>query len=85
MTRRPSPARQRRRGLDGAWSGRAVAASRPFRFGGAANLNVHFRALLFDGVYTRSNPTTRPRFYRLPPPTDADIAQLLRRFHRRVE
>ena len=44
------------------------------RFGGSAETNVHFHALLFDGVYTRASPTARPAFHRLPPPTDADIA-----------
>jgi hypothetical protein len=73
--------RAAQRGLVGARSGSVTAIQ---RFGGSANFNVHFHALLFDGVYTRPSPTTRPRFYRLPPPTDADIAQLLRRLHRRV-
>jgi hypothetical protein len=35
-------------------------------------------------VYTRATPAARPRFHRLPPPTDADIVQLLTRLHRRV-
>jgi hypothetical protein len=48
-------------------------------------LNVHFHALLFDGVYTRASPTARPRFHHLPPPTDADITALLTRVHRRVQ
>jgi hypothetical protein len=60
-----------RRGLVGVRSGSVTAIQ---RFGGSANLNVHFHALLFDGVYTRASPTARPRFHRLPPPTDADIA-----------
>jgi hypothetical protein len=45
---------------------------------------VHFHALLFDGVYTRTSPTARPVFHRLPPPTDTDIAVLLARVQRRV-
>jgi hypothetical protein len=45
---------------------------------------VHFHALIFDGVYTRATPQARPVFYPLPPPTDADIAALLTRRHRRV-
>ena len=57
--------RAARRGLVGARSGSVTAIQ---RFGGSANLNVHFHALLFDGVYTRATPTTRPRFHRLPPP-----------------
>jgi hypothetical protein len=73
--------RAARRGLVGARSGSVTAIQ---RFGGSANLNVHFHALLFDGVYTRASPTVRPVFHRLPPPTDADIAALLVRVQRRV-
>jgi hypothetical protein len=69
------------RGLVGARGGAVTAIQ---RFGGSANLNVHFHALLFDGVYTRATPTARPIFRRLPPPTDADIAAVLARVHRRV-
>ena len=70
-----------RRGLVGARSGSVTAIQ---RFGGSANLNVPFHALLFDGVYTRASPTARPVFHRLPPPSDADIAALLARVERRV-
>jgi hypothetical protein len=70
-----------RQGLVGARSGSITAIQ---RFGGSANLNLHFHALLFDGVYTRASPTARPGFHRLPPPTDADIAALLARAERRV-
>ena len=73
--------RAARRGLVGGRSGSITAIQ---RFGGSANLNVHFHALLFDGVYTRATPTARPVFHRLPPPTDADIAVLLARVQRRV-
>ena len=73
--------RAARRGLVGARGGSVTAIQ---RFGGAANLNVHFHALVFDGVYTRATPTTRPLFHRLPAPTDADLAALLTRLHRRV-
>jgi hypothetical protein len=70
-----------RRGLVGVRSGSITAIQ---RFGGSLNTNVHFHALLFDGVYTRASPTARPRFHRLPPPSDADIAALLVRVQRRV-
>ncbi len=73
--------RATRRGLVGARGGSVTAIQ---RFGGALNTNVHCHALIFDGVYTRATPTARPRFHRLPPPTDADIAALLARVHRRV-
>lgn len=74
--------RAARRGLVGARSGSVTAIQ---RCGGAANLNLHFHALLFDGVYTRATPTARPVFHRLPPPTDADIVALLTRLQRRVQ
>jgi hypothetical protein len=54
------------------------------RFGGAANLNVHFHSLILEGVDTRPTSRARPVFHRLPPPTDPDIAALLTRLHRRV-
>jgi hypothetical protein len=73
--------RAARRGLVGVRSGSVTAIQ---RLGGSANLNVHFHALLFDGVDTRASPTARPVFHRLPPPTDADIAGLLARLQRRV-
>jgi hypothetical protein len=73
--------RAARRGLVGAHSGSVTAIQ---RFGGSANLDVHFHALVFDGVYTRPTLTARPVFHRLPPPTDADITALLTRLHRRV-
>ncbi|MBI3457953.1 MAG: transposase, partial [Candidatus Rokubacteria bacterium] len=64
-------------------AGRGGAVTAIQRVGGALNANVHFHSLLFDGVYTRSTPTARPLFHRLPPPTDADIAALLTRLDRR--
>jgi Putative transposase len=73
--------RATRRGVVGARSGSVTAMQ---RFGGALNANVHFHALVFDGVYTRATPTARPVFHRLPPPTDTEIALLLKRLHRRV-
>jgi hypothetical protein len=73
--------RAARRGRVGARGGSVTAIQ---RFGGALNANVHFHALIFDGVYTRATPQARPVFYPLPPPTDADIAALLTRRHRRV-
>jgi len=73
--------RATRRGLVGARCGAVTAIQ---RFGGAANLNVHFHSLILEGVYTRPTPRARPVFHRLPPPTDPDIAALLTRLHRRV-
>ena len=45
------------------------------RFRGSANLNIHVHALLFDSVYTRATPTSRPRFHRLPPPTETEMKE----------
>jgi hypothetical protein len=75
---------QRRAARQGLVGARCGAVTTIQRFGGALNLNVHFHALLFDGVYTRATPAARPCFHRLPPPTDADIAWVLTRLHRRV-
>jgi hypothetical protein len=44
---------------------------------GAQNLNVHFRSLVLDGVFTRSQPTAAPVFHALPAPTDAEVADVL--------
>jgi hypothetical protein len=49
------------------------------------NLNLHFHALVLDGVYTRATPEAAPVFHPLPPPTDAEIATLLERVHARVQ
>ena len=54
--------RAARRGLVGVRSGSVTAIQ---RFGGSANLNVHFHSLVFDGVYTS---TTRRRGPIPPPP-----------------
>jgi hypothetical protein len=52
--------RAAQRGLVGARTGSVTAIQ---RFGGSANLNLHFHALLFDGAYTRACPTARPVFH----------------------
>jgi hypothetical protein len=45
---------------------------------------VHFHSRVFARVHTRATPTARPIFHRLPAHTDADVATLLTRLHRRV-
>ena len=48
------------------------------RFGSALNLNIHAHVLTMDGVFApNSHPGGKPRFERLPPPTDDDIAGLV--------
>src|SRR5262249_46446627 len=53
------------------------------RFGGHLNLNVHFHALLPDGVFERAADGTL-RFRQLDPPDDDDVAAVTRRIVRRV-
>ena len=45
------------------------------RFGSALNLNIHFHMLCLDGAYTLENG--RPRFRRVPPPSDAELNTIL--------
>ena len=47
------------------------------RFGGALNLNVHFHCVIPDGVFVREGGALR--FVALAPPSDADVAAVLRR------
>jgi Putative transposase len=52
------------------------------RFGSALNLNVHFHAVIPDGVWIRDEGTVR--FLPLPGPTEEDVQEVLRRIERRV-
>jgi|GEM_PF-4251414 hypothetical protein len=45
---------------------------------------VHFHSFLPDGVFHEPEPGTL-RFFKLPPPSDEDVAKLLHRIGRRVE
>lgn len=49
------------------------------RFGGSANLNLHFHILFVDGVYTINNEKTdaKAEFHRLPTPSAKDAALVL--------
>jgi len=53
------------------------------RFGDALNLNVHFHMLALDGVYAEDKDG-RIGFHRVPPPSDAEVARVAGRIHRRV-
>jgi len=44
------------------------------RFGSALNLNLHFHALVLDGVYASASPFERPVFHPAEPLTDRDVA-----------
>jgi hypothetical protein len=53
------------------------------RFGAALNVNFHFHALVLDGVHARSQGTA-PRFHPLPPPSDREVADLVRALTHRL-
>ncbi|HEX5067053.1 MAG TPA: transposase [Myxococcota bacterium] len=53
------------------------------RFGDALNLNVHFHALVLDGVYARDE-SGAARFHPLPPPDGDDVARVAGRIARRI-
>ena len=46
------------------------------RFGSALKLNIHFHLLVLDGVYVRS--PERLEFRRVPPPTGAELDELVK-------
>ena len=55
------------------------------RFGSAINLNLHFHAIVLEGVYLDCTDQGRPpRLLQGEPPTDADIAAVLQKISRRV-
>jgi hypothetical protein len=53
------------------------------RFGSSLNLNVHFHAIVMDGVYAEQ-PDGNLLFHPLPAPRDEDIARLARAVCRKV-
>jgi hypothetical protein len=53
------------------------------RFGSSLNLNVHFHAIVMDGVYAEQ-PDGNLLFHPLPAPSDEDIARLARAVCRKV-
>lgn len=63
-------------------SARNAAVVFPQRFDSALALNFHIHALVADGVFERTDE--RPRFHRLPPPTDSDVTALLERIADKV-
>jgi Putative transposase len=69
-----SPRRQARK--SGVLDGRGGAVTVIQRFGSALNVNVHFHALLLDGVFTADEDGTL-HFHSAVPPTDKEVARLL--------
>ncbi len=73
-----------RAAAEGIPSGRTGAVNRIQRFGSALNLNVHFHAILLDGVYTAESPFARPVFNEAPELLGSDIESLVRKIRTRV-
>ena len=69
---------------EGIADGQCGAITAIQRFGSALNINVHFHALVLDGVFSRPAPGAAPVFHPLPAPTDEEIAQILDEIHERV-
>jgi len=72
--------RARRRGIT---DGNPGAVTFIQLFGSALNRNVHFHALVPDGVFVRS-ATSTVSFASIPPPSDDDILAVTCRIYRRV-
>jgi len=54
------------------------------RFGGAVNANVHFHALVIDGVYVVPPRHPQVRFFALPAPSTEEVARVLADTVRRI-
>lgn len=54
------------------------------RFGSALNLNVHFHAMVLDGVYTADGPLARPVFHPAPELKDEEVERLVRTVRERI-
>lgn len=68
----------------GARDGRTGAVNRIQRFGSALNLNVHFHALVLDGVYTAASPFARPEFHEAAELIESDVQHLVETIRARV-
>jgi len=62
---------------EGVVDGRTGAVNVVQRFGSALNLNIHFHALVLDGVYTAATPLARPVFHPAPEPEQAGLERLV--------
>jgi hypothetical protein len=73
--------RAERAGVVRGRSGAVIVAQ---RFGSALNLNLHFHALVLDGVYASRAPLLRPVFHPAEPLADRDVVEIFALLHRRV-
>ncbi|HEX6886336.1 MAG TPA: transposase [Planctomycetota bacterium] len=71
-------------GRAGVAHGRSGAIVVAQRFGSALNLNLHFHALVLDGIYASPDPFTRPRFHPAAPLTDRDVEEVTLLLQRRL-
>ena len=55
------------------------------RFGSSLALNVHFHALLLDGVFVTHGPASVPVFHTAPPLEDAEVERVQRDARSRIE
>ena len=69
---------------DGVAAGRTGAVNVVQRFGSALNLNVHFHALVLDGVYTAESPFARPVFHPAGDLEDEEVARLVQTLRDRI-
>jgi len=75
---------RRRATEEGIEAGRTGAVNRIQRFGSALNLNVHFHALVLDGVYTAASPFDAPVFHEASELCDEDVQRLVETIRLRV-
>ena len=67
------------------WNGKGGSVTMIQRFGSALNLNVHFHALVIDGVYDFDDRTGRLRFYRAKEIGTTDVEDLIVRIAEKCE
>jgi len=55
------------------------------RFGSSINLNLHYHFIVLEGVYLdRSAQGLKPKFVKIAPPSDADVATVVTKISQRV-
>jgi len=69
---------------DGIPAGRTGSVTVVQRFGSALNLNVHFHALVLDGVYTSAGPLAQPEFHTAEELEPEEVERLVRTVRERI-
>jgi hypothetical protein len=55
------------------------------RFGGSLNANLHYHVIAIEGVFVdRSEQNLKPRFLKIEPPSDVEVADVIQKISRRV-